>query len=507
MQREIDMASWYGIKKMVYTRLYEGNTKKGFIIRVLLDLFVANLSLLVGYFVASYYYLFIASLLSLEEVKEYFFVNLPQDILIISIALPLSFMAIGLYRRSSGTRIGHRIIHTSAGLMLTFFAYLFVYMIISLKLPRAIALSAFAFVSLSIISLRVIRAHLLKKYTLKQRFGAVQSSVHRVLVIGGAGYIGSVMVRELLKKNYNVRIIDTFMFGEHSIADLKNRSDFEIIRGDFRNVEDMVRSLRGMDAIVHLGAIVGDPACALDKDLTYQINTTAVKMIREACRGYGIRRMIFASTCSVYGASEGIINEQSALNPVSDYARSKIEAEKAILDHVTSDFRPTILRLGTAFGLSHRMRFDLVVNLLAAKALKEGEISIFNGHQWRPFVHIRDISRAFIQTLEAEESIVGGEIFNVGDNNFNRRINDLGDTIQAFVPAAKITRKIVDEDQRSYNVDFSKIRKAIGFENTVSLEEGVEEILEALKGQKINDHNSPIYSNATFMKNNLRMIN
>ena len=500
------MTTWYGIKRLIY-KLYEGNTKKGFIIRVLMDLLVANISLLAGYFVAGYYYLFIAGHQSLEEVKEYFFINLPQDILIFSLALPMSFLAVGLYRRSSGTRMIHRLIHTTAGLMLTFFTYFFVHMFISYRLPKAITVSAFLLVGVSIVSLRVIRAHLLKKYTLKQRFGAVEGAINRVLVIGGAGYIGSVMVRELLKKNYNVRIIDTFMFGENSIADLKKRSDFEIFRGDFRNVEDMVRSLRGVDAIIHLGAIVGDPACALDKDLTYQINTNAVKMIREACRGYGIRRMVFASTCSVYGASEGIIDENSALNPVSDYARSKIEAEKAILEHVTADFKPTILRLGTAFGLSYRMRFDLVVNLLTAKAFRDGEISIFNGHQWRPFVHIKDISRAFIATLEAEENVVGGQIFNVGDNSFNRKIHELGDSIQQFVPRAQITRKIVDEDQRSYNVDFSKIRNAIGFHNTITLEEGVEEILEALKADKIRDYSNAIYSNATFMKNNLRMIN
>ncbi|MFB0564486.1 MAG: NAD-dependent epimerase/dehydratase family protein [Candidatus Aminicenantaceae bacterium] len=327
-----------------------------------------------------------------------------------------------------------------------------------------------------------------------------ENKINNVLVIGGAGYIGSIIVKNLLKENFTVRVLDSLIFGYQPLEIFFEDSHFEFIKGDFRNIEDVVKSIKDMDAVIHLGAIVGDPACNIDNDLSSEINTAATMLIGKVCKGYGVNKFIFASTCSVYGATDEIINEESALNPVSIYARSKIEAEKAILSLNESYFSPTILRIATAFGKSYRQRFDLVVNLLTAKALKEGKISIYNGFQWRPFIHIEDISRAILLLLEAPIKLVGAEIFNVGSNHMNYHISDLGNRIKDLIPETEIEHIKKNEDPRNYRVSFDKIKKVIGFSCQRNLEDGINEIKDVFEKGSVSDYRDSIYNNCDLIK-------
>lgn len=358
-----------------------------------------------------------------------------------------------------------------------------------------------------LIGTRLIRTFIRTRFSVVPRKAHATGRVEDVLVVGGAGYIGSVLTRQLLTAGYRVRILDLHLFGDGPIADLKDHPRLEVMQGDFRNVEDVVRSLRGMDAVIHLAAIVGDPACAVDQDTTIGVNYGAAKMIAEVAKANGISRFLFASTCSVYGASDDLIDESSTLNPVSLYATTKIDAERALLETTDSVFRPTILRLATAYGWSHRPRFDLVANLISARAVTHGEFSIFNGEQWRPFVNTRDISRAFVMVLESPLERVGGEIFNVGDNDQNYTLKQLGEIVVKMAPGAKMLEIRNDEDPRNYRVRFDKIRTAIGYRAAVTLEEGVREIIEAVQAGRVPDWTDPIYSNLKQMEgDSLRVL-
>ncbi|MBM4429698.1 MAG: NAD-dependent epimerase/dehydratase family protein, partial [Chloroflexi bacterium] len=281
-----------------------------------------------------------------------------------------------------------------------------------------------------------------------------EDKIKNVLVIGGAGYIGSILVRELLRKGYHVRLLDILLYGDAPIAELYRHPRFELIKGDFRHIDVVVRTMQGMDAVIHLGAIVGDPACAIDEELTLQINLAATRMIAQVAKGYEVGRFLFASTYSVYGANEQTVDERSALNPVSLYARTKIASEKVLLSMADARFSPVILRLATVYGMSHRPRFDLVVNLLTARAVAEKHIAIIEGDQWRSFVHVRDAADAFLLCLEASLDRVQGQIFNVGSNDHNYRIRQLGDLMKEAIPDIGITYQDRVEDRRNCRVRF-----------------------------------------------------
>ena len=320
-----------------------------------------------------------------------------------------------------------------------------------------------------------------------------------ILVLGGAGYIGSMLVRQLLEAGYHVRLIDSLMYGDRAIQAFYKHPRFTFTKGDFRHIETVVSGLHGMDAVVHLGAIVGDPACAIDEDFSTEINLIATRMLAEACKGYGIRRFIFASTCSVYGASEEVLTERSALNPVSLYARTKIDSERILLKMADDTFAPTILRFATIYGLSPRPRFDLVVNILTAKAVREGEITIFGGDQWRPFVHVADAARSVVLALKAPIDHVGGEIFNVGSDDQNYTINQIGDLIQTLIPESRVIQQGSDVDRRNYRVSFEKISRILRFQPAWTIEQGVREIQTALENGAIADYYDPYFNNYKYL--------
>jgi len=237
------------------------------------------------------------------------------------------------------------------------------------------------------------------------------SNVDTVLVIGGAGYIGSVLCRKLLRSGYRVRVLDTLTYGDAGIEELRTDDFFTLIEGDMRSIETIMLAIDGADAVMHLGAIVGEPATEIDPRRTLELNYHATKLVADICKYHQINRFVFASTCSTYGKQDGeLADETSELNPVSLYARTKIRSEEALLDMATDNFSPTIIRMATVYGLSPRMRFDLVVNILSAKAHFEDEIPIFGGDQYRPNVHVRDAAQAYVDCLETPIEDVGGEV-------------------------------------------------------------------------------------------------
>jgi nucleoside-diphosphate-sugar epimerase len=330
------------------------------------------------------------------------------------------------------------------------------------------------------------------------------SQIKNVLVIGGAGYIGSALVQRLLELGYEVRVLDLLLYGDAPISEFYDHPNFELVRGDFRNIHTVVRASQGMDAIVHLGAIVGDSACSIDQDLTIEINLRATRAIAEVGKGFGVRRFIFASTCSVYGASDEILDERSVLCPISLYARTKMESEEVLLSLTDTSFAPTILRFGTIYGLSGRPRFDLVVNLLAAKAVQDGKVGIFGGKQWRPLVHVRDAAEAIVLTLQAPLHNVYAQVFNVGCNEQNYQIADLGSVIGEMVPTARVVTQ-PKEDDRNYRVRFDKVCNMLNFQPRYSVRDGIREIMDAFATGQITDYRDPRYNNFSFLKLNCEL--
>jgi len=327
-----------------------------------------------------------------------------------------------------------------------------------------------------------------------------KTNVKKVLVVGGAGYIGSMLVRKLLQKGYKVRVLDILLYGDESILSLYDNPNFEFCQGDFRDRESVVRCAKDVDAVIHLGAIVGDEACRLDPQLTLEVNSAATKMIKQVCVRLGVKRFIFASTCSVYGANDNIINEKSVLNPLSIYAMSKRDAEQAIFGTFDGNCCWTILRLATAFGASYRPRFDLVINLLTAVAFFEKNITIFGGRQWRPFIHVLDIAKAFIICLEAPMEVVDKQIFNVGANHLNCQILKIGEMIACLVPFSSVEHRQDAKDNRSYQVSFDKIRNLLGFTCDKGIQDGILEIKDALQSGLIDNYREPKYNNYRWLE-------
>lgn len=327
----------------------------------------------------------------------------------------------------------------------------------------------------------------------------VDKEVRDILVIGGAGYIGSALLPKLLSAGYNVRLLDMLLFGRQPIEAFSDHPRLEIIEADFRQIDAVVRAVRDVDAVVHLGGLVGDPACALDEELTIDINLSATRMIAEVAKGAGVGRFVFASSCSVYGASDEMLDEHSALNPVSLYARSKIASERVLLGIADSRFAPTILRFGTIYGMSGRTRFDLVVNLLTAKAVLDGEITVFGSDQWRPFLHVDDAAEAVVAVLKARRELVAAQVFNVGSEEQNSTLGDMARVIQRLVPEARLVETVPAEDRRNYRVRFDKIARHLGFETRWSLEEGVRQVIEAIRTRAVSDYREARYSNVAFL--------
>jgi len=339
-----------------------------------------------------------------------------------------------------------------------------------------------------------------RRFDIKPKSGAsVPDGKARALILGGAGYIGSLLVEQLLEKGYRVRVLDSLLYGDDALRRVRRHPHFELIVGDCRNIQDMVRAVRGVDSVVHLAAIVGDPACNQDHELALETNYAATRMLIEIAKGHGVSRILFASSCSVYGATDVEMDESAEVQPVSLYGQTKVDSERALLEAKTDTFHPTILRYATVFGLGYRPRFDLVVNLLTAKARQEGVITIYNGQQWRPFIHVRDLVEATVKVLEAPAQKVSGEVFNVGDTCLNHTLTEAADVIRAVFPNVRVEH-LDNSDRRNYRVNFDKLFRLTGFRARYSLRDGVEEISKAFDELVITDYTDLRYHNQRYLK-------
>jgi nucleoside-diphosphate-sugar epimerase len=409
------------------------------------------------------------------------------------------FFASGFYTYGRAYRGRYKVLIVVQAVSLSYllFGFLFYFLGGFLRIPRGAWVLAWVLSMVLLIAARVWALVWAKVVRVERhQFEQVEErELRKVLVIGGAGYIGSVLCRQLLRKDYSVRVLDALLYGRESLVGLLDDPHFELLEGDSRDVGDVFRALLGVDAVVHLGELVGDPACALDEKLTEEVNLAATRMVAEAARGCGVRRFIYASSCSVYGTGKEMLNERSVLSPVSLYARAKVGSEQALLALNGSDFHPVVLRFATVYGLSPRPRFDLVINLLTAKAVCDGEITIFGGGQWRPFVHVADVAEAIIRCLEAPLMNVKGQVFNVGSDKQNYTVAQVGELIQQMVPKARLVNQGEDTDKRDYHVSFAKIRRELGFVPHHTVESGVREIEAALQDGRIEDYRASRYSN------------
>jgi len=317
----------------------------------------------------------------------------------------------------------------------------------------------------------------------------------RIAVFGGAGYLGAVLTGQLLEAGHQVDVFDSLRFGEASLTGLRGRDGFRLVVGDIRDISRVTECVKGADGVVLLASLVGEPACDLDPKETVDINLIATKAVAEAARYYEVPRFIFASTDSAYGIQEGIMREDSPMNPISLYARLKMQAEEEILGLQRGGFRPTILRMATIYGLSPRMRFDLIINVLTLHAAKKGKVTIYGGEQWRPLVHVADAARAYAVALEAPLDAVGGEVFNVGSNEQNYQIRTLGGLVKEVFPEVVIETIPQSPDLRDYHVCFDKITKALGYRVTRRAVDGIREIRAALEDGRIPDPTEARYYN------------
>ncbi len=323
-----------------------------------------------------------------------------------------------------------------------------------------------------------------------------------VLVTGGAGYVGSHLLPFLLEKGFRVRVLENFLYGPGGLPEIAPHPRLEVCYGDVCNIRDMFRAAKGAKAVVALAALVGDGACELDHDETVAINIESTKLLCQVVKHEpGIQRLVFASSCSVYGATEGLVlNEGSRLNPVSFYARSRIVSEK-ILRRELDGRSFVILRLGTLFGGSKRPRFDLLVNTMTCRALNDGRIPVMGGAAWRPNLHVRDAARAFMIAAEASNERVSGEVFNVGSDENNETILGVAERVAARVPGTEVESVHAVGDLRSYRVSFSKIRHILDFAPEYSIESGVDEIRSQVEDGGL-DWSDSRYSNLQHLKEN-----
>ena len=307
----------------------------------------------------------------------------------------------------------------------------------------------------------------------------------RVLITGGAGYLGSVLSRKLLARGYDVRVMDALWYGSESIEDLEKNENFELIKEDIRNLVPTVKAMIDVDAVIHLASIVGMPASSIEPRTSEEINYLATKNIAELCQLHDIETYIFSSTCSVYGYQPNkIINEKSHVAPLDFYAKQKYLSERAT---GWLNRSPTIYRFGTLFGLSPRMRFDLVINLFVAQALTDGKITVFGGKQERPFLHVSDAADSLIFGIE--KNITG--TYNVISENMT--ILQAAERIKKII-GCEIEISTENEDNRSYRVSAEKI-KQVGFTPLKNLDDTIKEIKDAFSNKLLKDYNDVKYNN------------
>lgn len=311
--------------------------------------------------------------------------------------------------------------------------------------------------------------------------------MRKILIIGGGGYVGTVLSDHLLSQNYQVRSFDQFLYqNNHCVLACLGRKHYESYYGDLCDNEAILASLDGVTDVVVLAGLVGDPITKKFPKASKKINQEGIQGLIECLNGRGLDRLIFVSTCSNYGFTESsqLAHEDSDLKPLSLYARAKVEAEEKLLGmRGETDFSPTILRFATAFGLSPRMRFDLTVNEFTRELALGRELLVFDAHTWRPYCHVRDFARLIQIVLEAPKARVGNEVFNAGGdaNNFTKQM--IVDSILDFLPNSSVRYQEYGSDARNYRVDFRKVCDELNFYPQYTVKDGVAELLSAMKNR------------------------
>ena len=323
-----------------------------------------------------------------------------------------------------------------------------------------------------------------------------------ILVTGGGGYIGAVTVRHLLRAGYRVRVVDKFLFGTDVLGDVSNQ--IEIVRSDIRKLDRSV--FEGVTAVLHLAGLSNDPTAEFNPTANREINTGGTEYVARLAKQSGVRRLIFASSCAIYdrglSGNPDLLSEEAPVSPKAAYAQSKLAAEEALLSLADERFQPIILRQGTVYGWSPRMRYDLVVNTFVKTAYQRGSLILFcRGEMWRPLVDVNDTARCYLTCLEADLNKVGGQIFNVSYRNY--RIRDLAhevkDALAGFVP---VDIEFDDTPQivRDYRVSTEKTERILGFHPKVSIAEAVHDIASRIQRGITADFDNPKYYNIRWME-------
>jgi nucleoside-diphosphate-sugar epimerase len=301
-----------------------------------------------------------------------------------------------------------------------------------------------------------------------------------VFVAGGAGYIGSVLVPVLLERGHEVTVLDRLYFGD-TLAAPKSRfgERLRIVRGDVRSFDR--KHMKGVETVVDLSGISNDPSCELEPELTRSVNVDGARHLASAAVEAGVRRYVYSSSCSVYGHGEGLgLTETSVRHPVSLYARAKADVEDFLL--ASKGMEVCTLRLATVFGLSPRMRFDLAINVMTKNAYVGRRITVDGGgRQWRPFVHVRDVARAFELGVTSDKDKVAGKVFNIGSDANNVQILNLAFRVRDAIPGTEVVHLATDPDLRDYNVSFERAHRELGFKTERSIDDGIREVLAALR--------------------------
>jgi nucleoside-diphosphate-sugar epimerase len=320
----------------------------------------------------------------------------------------------------------------------------------------------------------------------------------RVLVTGGAGYVGSVLVSKLVDKGYEVRVLDWLMFpgGLDSIQD-----KIELIRGDIRDTETLRNSLEGVDSVIHLAAISNDPCSELDHELTIQVNLDATRELLKISKELGVKRFIYSSSSSVYGIKdEPNVTEELSLEPLTIYSKTKAQCEHLLKKFNDNNFTTVSIRSATVCGYSPRQRLDVIINILTDRAIREKEIIVNGGDQKRPNIHIDDITDLYLNLLTTPKELISGEVFNYGGKNHT--VNELASIVKSSLgnPEINIINKPSTKDSRSYSISSEKIRYLLGYYPKKTIQDAVLDLKQAFETGKIPNPESPTYRNVAKMK-------
>lgn len=321
-----------------------------------------------------------------------------------------------------------------------------------------------------------------------------------ILVTGGAGYIGSVLVRQLLAAGHHVRVLDNLMVSGDALLELATDPALDFVRADLRDSAAVARALTGCRAVAHLAAIVGDPACRARPELARETNFDASRLLYQAAEKAGCTRFVFASTCSNYGRSAdpgAYMHEDSPLAPVSLYAETKVAVEQHLLAQPRRNrCKPVCLRFSTVYGFSPRMRFDLTVNEFAKDAALGRALEIFGEQFWRPYCHVNDLARSVVTVLNARKDLVAFEVFNVGDTAENYTKRMIAEQLIRRLPETKVSYVPRAEDPRDYRVHFGKIAERLEFGITKRVPDGIEEIVRVVRSGVLDNPDSKRYANS-----------